>query len=270
MNIPDLTTFEDYCEYLKTTIRLNQSTRGYQGQLAKAASCQESYFSRVLHGKAQLSLDQAMGLCEFWHFNDEQTEYFLELVVLAKCVYPPLVSRIKQRVQKLKTKSEKQTKAKGASEIVREDAWLYYSQWHWSAIHIIVGISRFQTVEEISKCLTLEPKIVRQTLDALKKQGLVCFRNDRWYILPVHRHLDSDSALNAMNHSNWRYKAIMDAQVPNSNSLHYTGIQSHSRKDWEQLKQLFLKGISNSRNLVKISTPDEEMSCLCVDLFRLT
>jgi hypothetical protein len=261
--------FADYKDFIRGKIEANQGERGYQGKLAQAARCQKSYFSQVLKSETNLSLDQAMGLAEFWNLNESEAEYFLELVTLARSSYPPLVRVIKERLRGLVEKHERLSKSAGASEIIVNDQWLYYSQWYWSAIHILTGIPKFQTVNSIARCLGLPEALVTQVLHALKQQGLVDQESSRWIIKPVHRHLASESPLNSMNHSNWRNRAVLDSQMFSSNSLHYTSVQSHSRKDMDAIKQLLLEGVSKTRGLVRPS-PNEEMSCLCIDFFSIT
>ena len=262
-------TYTDYKKYIRDKIELNEGERGYQGKLAEAANCQKSYFSQVLKGDTNLSLDQAMGLVEFWNLNERETEYFLELVTLARSSYPPLIKVIKEKLRNLREKYENQTKSAGASEIIVDNQWLYYSQWYWSAIHILVGVPGFQSVSAIAKGLSLDELLVEQALQILKQQGLVEQEKNRWIIRPGHRHLAAESHLNSMNHGNWRQRAVLDSQRPKSDSLHYTSVHSHSRKDWEVIKQVFLDGIAKSRSIIRPSA-NEEMSCLCIDAFRLT
>lgn len=261
--------YTDYKDFIREIIKKNTEIRGYQGKLAQAAKCQKSYFSQVMSTHTNFNLDQAIGLCEFWHLGEEETEYFLELVNLARSQHPSMIRRIKNRLDSYREKHEQQTKKKGASEIIVNEEWRYYSQWHWSAIHILVGIPRFQKIEAIAKCLELPEGLVSETLQSLKQQGLVDLQNGRWVIKPIHRHLASDSPLNMMNHSNWRQRAILDSQSLHSSSLHYTSVQSHSLGDGSKLKQIFLDAIGSSRNIVSKSA-DEEMSCLCIDFFNLT
>ena len=266
----NLMTYVDYKEFMRDQIEKYRDERGYQGKLAQAARCQKSYFSQVLSTKANLSPDQAMGVAEYWQLNEDETAYFLELVSLARSQYPPLVNRIQIRLREIREKHERKSKQVGASEVIVNDQWLYYSQWYWSAVHIIVGISGFQTPESIAQRLGLDELLVEQILNTLKLQGLVDLQKSRWVIKPVHRHLDPSSPLSTMNHSNWRHRALLDSQIPQSESLHYTSVQSHSRNDWQAIKDILLKGVTASRNIVKASSPDEELSCVCIDFFRLT
>jgi uncharacterized protein (TIGR02147 family) len=261
--------YSDYKAFIRDAIQKNSESRGYQGKLAEAARCQKSYFSQVVNGHTNLNQDQAIGLCEFWHFDEDETDYFLELVNLARSQHPSLAKRIKNKLKKYREKHEKRTKRSGASEVIVNEQWLYYSQWHWSAIHILVGIQRFQKIDAIAKCLGLPEHLVRDTLEILKQQNLVDHENGKWVIKPIHRHLSSDSPLNAMNHSNWRQRAILDSQFPQPSSLHYTSVQSHGTVDREKLKQIFLDAIGQSRDIISRS-PNEEMTCLCLDFFSLT
>jgi len=81
----DLFEYQDYREYLTGWIA-NQPKRGRGmiAALAKAARCQSPYFSRVLLGKAQLSLEQAHALQRPLGHNRSETAYFILLVEWAR------------------------------------------------------------------------------------------------------------------------------------------------------------------------------------------
>jgi hypothetical protein len=261
--------YTEYRKFIRDQIEDREGERGYQGKLAAAARCQKSYFSQILKGDANLNLDQAMGLAEFWGLSEVETQYFLDLVSLARSQYPPLVRAIKERLRKMVEAHERDAKSSGASEIIANTEWLYYSQWYWSAIHILVGIPKFQSVTTISKALNLEEALVETVLLSLKQQGLVEQSGSSWLTKPGHRHLSAQSPLNAMNHSNWRQRAVLNSQRSRPDPLHYTSIQSHSRSDSEAIKKVFLEAIAKSRSIIRPS-PNEEMTAICLDFFRVT
>jgi transcriptional regulator with XRE-family HTH domain len=54
--------------------------RGTKAQLAEAAECQSTYISQVLHGKAQLSPEQAERIARYLKLGKEETNFFMLLV----------------------------------------------------------------------------------------------------------------------------------------------------------------------------------------------
>jgi hypothetical protein len=61
--------------------------------------------------------------------------------------------------------------------------------------------------------------------------------------------------------------AILDAQNSSNDSVHFTVVQSFSRSDYEQIKQLLLDFIERAARLAGPSN-EEEIICLSCDLFK--
>lgn len=94
---------EDYLEIIRMQMREFGRKRGYQTQLAREAGCQVSYFSQVLSGRAQLSMEQAAGLAAFWKFDELKTDYFIALVALHRAGTQALKDKITRDIQRLRS-----------------------------------------------------------------------------------------------------------------------------------------------------------------------
>jgi uncharacterized protein (TIGR02147 family) len=261
--------YQDYKALIRAMITNHSAVRGYQGRMSEAVGCPKSYFSQVINSKAHLSQEQAMRLCLFWSLNESETEFFLELVNLAKTNFPPLMERIKKRLQVIQAQAEnladRFTKARFLN---REKEAYYYSAWYWSAIHILVGIKGYQTTEAIARFLKLSPQTVSETLSGLEAMKLVKSDGKKWETVPGHLHLKKESPMLPIHHANWRQEAVINSRKISSDNLHYTVIGSHSFADFERLKQLFLNSLDNARSIIDPS-PNEELTCLCLDFFRV-
>lgn len=259
--------YQDYKLYLQDAIR-NASVRGFQSQLADAAKCQRAYLSRVLRTEAQLTLDQAMGVTKFLNFREQETNYFLDIVSLAKTSNHDLREVLQKRLTKTREElADLKTRYETNSLVQSQMAETYYSSWHWAATHIIVSIPSYQSVAKIAKRLNLAEIQVQNTLTRLQEMGLVQEQNGKWSLLKAGLHLSRDSIMNSVNHLNWRHKAVLDSQATTS-GLHYTAVQSHSEALFDELKDLLLKYVDKSRALLGPS-PEEELSCLCIDYFKV-
>ncbi len=237
--------------------------------MSEAVGCPKSYFSQVLHSKAHLSQDQAMRLCMFWSMNEIETEYFLELLNLAKANFPPLVGRIKKRLKLLKDQIENLAERFANAQFLDgEKEAFYYSAWYWSAIHILLGVKGYQTSEAIARYLKLPPQTVNETLSRLEAMKLIKFDGKKWQTVPGHLHLRKDSPMLSIHHANWRQEAVVNSRKVSSDSLHYTLISSQSVADFERLKQVFLKSLDEARSVIDPS-PNEDVTCLCLDFFRI-
>jgi len=259
----------DYKKFIREQIELNAGVRGYQSKLAEAAHCQKSYLSRVLHSDDHLNPDQAIGLAQHWNLGPDEIDWFLELVELARAQTEPLKKRIRERLKTMKAKHEDLSHHFKKPRIgTSEKENLYYSSWHWSALHILTSIPAFRRVEVIAERLNLPRELVRDCLSKLELLGLVQNRGGEWKNVPGGLYLPKESHLSRNHHANWRQRALLDAQLPERNSIHYTDVVSHSFVDYETVKERLLEVIEASRKIIKPSK-EEELSCVCIDFFRV-
>ncbi|MGK5082274.1 TIGR02147 family protein [Bdellovibrionota bacterium FG-1] len=257
-------SFTDYKEYIHAQIQAHSAERGYRSRLAEAAGCQMSYLSQLLHGTVQLTPDHALGLCSFWGLGENERDYFLELVHLARAGTRALKGLIAQRLEQMKKRAENladRFNQPRVAEGVREVQ--YYSNWCYSAIHILTTIPAFQTVRAMAQRLFLPESFVEESLIRLEAMGLVRFHSGRWLATQAQIHLPKESLLNVMNHSNWRQRAALSAQLHQPGSLHYTAVHSMSREDYERIKDDLLRLIDQSRKVVTDSKEEELVNFNC-------
>src|SRR5690242_7160650 len=69
-----------YKEFLKDYIKQNAS-RGIISQVAENCGCDRTYISQVLNGKADLTPDHIMQLCEGLGLGEEESGYLLLLLL---------------------------------------------------------------------------------------------------------------------------------------------------------------------------------------------
>lgn len=155
----DLFTSSDYKAYLSKLVE--GSSWGTISRLADAAGCQRSYFSKVLKGSIHLTTDHASGLCDYLKFSNEEADYFMALVELGRAATPAYRRRIHSKLKMLRDEHENLTmRLKRPAARLGEKEMLYYSAWYYSAIHILVSIPEFQSVEAIAKRLELNTSIM--------------------------------------------------------------------------------------------------------------
>jgi uncharacterized protein (TIGR02147 family) len=262
--------FDDYKSFVRFMIAENKRVRGYQGQLASAAGCQPSFLSRVLASDAHLTRDQAAELCLFWGLREEQGEYFIGLVDWERAASKHLKAIIEARLAKIRTQSSKVTQLLEKPTLTEAEAQMtYYSGWHWMAVHVATSVPKLQTPQAIAERFNLPLEVVRDCLGKLEKMGLVQKKRDgRWSISKADIHLPSHSPMSAINHSNWRQRAVENAQKKIPSSLHYTSVVAVSVKDAALIQNRILGLTVETRNLVAPS-PEEEVYCFTCDFFAL-
>ncbi|OFZ20333.1 MAG: hypothetical protein A2X94_01080 [Bdellovibrionales bacterium GWB1_55_8] len=259
----------DYREFIRSKIKENQDSRGYQGRLAEAAGCQRSYFSQVLNSHVNLTADHAAGLCLFWSLDPDETEYFIGLVSLAKAGSPQLRVVFERRLAELRRKDEDLSRRFQKSESLSEGKELYYSTWYFSAIHILTGVPGYQSPKAIAQRLQIPEQLVAEGLKTLEKMGLVIRVRNEWMIGRGDIHLPKGSLFGTIHHVSWRMRVAQHLQLHgDQDGVHYTGIHSLSRQDLLRIKQILLESLENSRK-ISAASPEEELVCLVCDFFRL-
>lgn len=263
-----LSGFTSYRAVVRHFIELHAEVRGYQGRLAEAAGVQKSYFSAMLANRTDLSPEAGMKLSLFWGFSKTQTDYFLELLSLDRTEFAPLKKRISERLAAMRNEAENLSERFPSRKVSAAHEAFYYSTWTVSAVHVLSGVEGFQTIPALASRLGLPAQAVSDILIKLEAAGLVRKVGSRWEMKPGHFHLPKGSPLGAMNHFNWRSQAVLDSTTPGAEGIHYTSLQSHSKADLLKIKKLLFDVLDANRKLLEPS-PNEDLSCLCVDFFRI-
>lgn len=261
----------DYKDYLRTHIEKNADEYGYKSKLADAGGFQKSFLSQVLNSHVHFTPEHALRLAQFWDLSSKEREYFLELVHYGRAGSPELSQYLREKLLKLKKESEHLGKrfAQPALAVPEDLAAIYYSSWHYSAIHILITIPQFRTVARIAKRLSLSEAIIKTSLKQLQSLELVeKDAQDNWKATNKSLHIPKDSIFNTINNNNWRQRSQTDSQQLNTQSIHYTGIYSLSVTDFERLREITFELIDKSRQMV-IASPEEELVCFTCDLFSV-
>lgn len=261
--------FYDYKKCLNGFLSL-PGTKGPRANLAQAIGCQPAYLSRVLNEDAHLSLEQAEAVCRHFVFNKAESSYFLALVGEERAGTEELRSYWReQKGRALSERLELQNRVHLNNRLSAEDQMVYFSSWHYAAIHAAVSVSRLQTVDSLIEFLRIEPDRVRTALRFLCATGLVEQAGTRFKVGETSLHVDKKSTLVAKHHLNWRIKGLEALNSPSPTDLHYTSLISIRPQDFDLIKETLLKAIENVRDLVNKSERPETLACYAIDLFEL-
>jgi len=262
--------FESYREYIRYRINAGDNARGYQRRMAEAAHCQPSYISQVLSQKANLTLEQAIGLCILWEFDPMGTDYFLNLVNFERAGNDKLKKHYRKLIER--TRNEKQKLSErfsGQAKIMHGEEVFYYATWYIPVIHTLLAIPGEGDPNKIAKRLSIDIDATINAIERLIQMGLVERKNGLLSLTNKSIHLQSDSPMNHSYHTNIRNLASRSLQQsrPGMN-LHYSAIYSLSKEDAAKLKQQLIDAISKQRSTVVKS--EEEVVAVCgIDFFEI-
>jgi uncharacterized protein (TIGR02147 family) len=258
--------FDDYRKVLKELM----VGRGVQVRLAQHVGCQQSYLSRVLAGRAELSQEQALSITTFFGFDQLESEYFLVMVNLNRAGSAELRSYYKKKLDDIVDKKLLvRNRVKVADTLTPEQKSIYYSDWLYCAVHVLSAVERYRTVTEIAKRLGVVENRIMDVLQFLETCGLVAKAKNRYMNRAPLVHLTGDSELIRLHHMNWRLRAVEALSRRNEQNLNYSSVISCSESDSVKIRELFLETIQKARKIIQESSPDEQVYCYNLDFFGI-
>ena len=266
MNIFNFTKYRDV---ITADIDNNALIHGYQGKLALAAGCSKSYFSQMLSSNVQLTPEHGAGLVNFWKLNEDESEYFLVLLLLERSSSRSLTLMLERKLKILKIKNirfKRTIKSDFGSD--PEKMLKYYSSWLYPAIHVPVSIPDLQTVSKLVAYLGIAPEIINRVLGELQSLGLVAEAGGRFSMINKNIHTSEDSPMSALNHANFRQKTILEIQQGKNEGIHYTGVHSLSFEDCVRVQEFLVESVSKIRAIITPSK-EEELVCFSIDFYPL-
>lgn len=267
MAAESLFAFKTYKSYLRSRV-LGKDNRGSLSRVAAAAGCQRSYLSRVLTSEVHLTPDHAYRICEYWRFTPLERDFFLALVEWERAGDAGYRQHLLNQLKRMRTENEDLSKKTKRPLAAAENASaLYAGSWHWSAVHLLTSIERYQTDTTIADRLRLPLALVRQILEQLVATGSVAKNGNRWVYASGEMHIPTGSPFLGLFHQTWRTYAVQNSQTPQNDGMHFTNVQSLSQQDFIRLKQDLAQFIEECTAVAKPSPP-EELVVFNFDLFR--
>ena len=262
--------YSDYKLYLNEKIQASPAKgRGLKLKMAEYLSCQNTYVSQVLNGQPHFSLEQGAKLNSFFDHSKEEGKFFILLLHWARAGSEELKEFYQGEMNDIILKNSDLKKRTNVKNSLRDkDQDVYYSSWLYSAVHILVTIKEYQTVQSISKRLNLSKDKTMEILNFLTESGLLT-KNENIYTSGNTRiHLSKDSPHIQRHHTNWRLRATHSIDLNESSDLHFSNVVSMSKGDIVRVREIFIKAIAEARSIVKDSA-EEKLQSICVDFFEV-
>lgn len=263
-------SFQDYKDFLLQWIqRAPNEGRGLRKQLAEALSCQTPFITHVLSGDYHLSLEQAEACTRWLGLRENETEFFLLLVIKARAGTKSLEKvAARQLSQRRSAETVLKKRLNIKEELSAEDRIIYYSNWYYSAIHMACLIPALQTMEALEKHFGLPLNQIVGALEFLSEHGLIEETRGRFRVLKPVLHLEKESPLMSQHHTQWRLKAMETFLRRKNTDLHYSGVISLSKDDYEWLREQLSQLLQEAVSRIKDSK-DETLACLNMDWFEI-
>ena len=154
-----------------------------------------------------------------------------------------------------------------ADAVSISDQAVYYSQWYYLAIHVLVGIPQFQTREAISERLNLPLATISKALDELVAMGLVERKSGRYQMGKKRIHLAKNSPWINQLHANFRHRAVHRLAAPEQNDLHFSLGMSISKSLYKDYRGRLLDLVTEFESKI-VESKEEEFYAINIDLFK--
>lgn len=261
---------KDYKKYINSYIK-NQPKKGYglKQAFANAAQCQIGYVSQVLNGDRHFSSEQVTSIAKVMGLNDQELEYLLLLLGKARAGTPELEKFYLQLIaEKQKAHANLRQRIQISESLSIEDQAYYYSKWYIGAIHMLVTIPEFRTLEKVADYMDLPLKTVREVLEFLVSRSFLESHKNEYRVKGPFLHLEKGSPLLISHHTNWRVQAIQAMANEGENDLHFSACFTLAEEDVKKIRAKLSNYIEELSSVIKPSK-EEKMCCLNFDYFEV-
>jgi hypothetical protein len=156
----------------------------------------ESLLQRPLAANYHFSPEQAEACARYMGLNDVDTEFFILLVLKERSGTKTLENLFgKQISQRCEQHSVLKKRLNIKETMLLEDQMIYYSSWHYAAIHMALMIPELQNVSSLARYFNLSLARILSVLQFLTDNNLVEQKGAIYKIKKSVLHLEKDSPI---------------------------------------------------------------------------
>lgn len=261
--------YRSYKPYLLAICGGKKIRRGAKAQLAAAAQCQATYISQVLHGKAQLSPEQAERISRFLQHPKAEAQFFMLLLQKDRAGTNELRDFYVTQIEEQIVQRMNVVNRLGANNVLTEQQKaIFYSSWDYLAIHMALTIPELRTREALSHYFHLSVERVDKVLEFLVSCGLASQNKNKFETGVQVIRLGKESPHILQHHSHWRHQSIESLVRETERDLHYSAAVTLSKEDVLKLKERILDQIKENIGVIRES-PAETVYVFNLDFFCL-
>src|SRR5690606_8998874 len=133
--------FTDYRAYINALVGPKGTRSGRRKQMAAAIGVHTTLVSQMLAERVDFSLEQAEALNRHLGHTDEESDYFLTMVMKARSGTAQLRERFRRKLDVQQEARQKiKERLKPEATIAPEDRERFYSSYIYGAIHVLTSI----------------------------------------------------------------------------------------------------------------------------------
>lgn len=262
--------YSDYKKYvLDVLLESRGQGRGQFTKIAEKLGVGKAFVTHVFRGERDLEPDQAIKLSSFLKLGKLESRFFIQLVNFARATDPDLKEMIQMELDELKKRALGDIdNAQDKLELSEAEKSLYYSDWRYSAVHVLSSIESLGDLDALAAHLDLSKERTKDIVDFLVSIGF-CSRDGKKVRIETRRAKSNPGEPSAIRHAhNWRARALDQLGKQELGTIHYSFPQSISQADYERVRLILLKAIEEVRSICRQTTP-ETGACLNIDWFKI-
>lgn len=266
----DIFDCKNYKHFLLKRMPTTGGERGARTKLAEYLGCQLSYVSLVLTtDKHHFSFEQGQKVTQFLNLSESEIDFFVLLLSKDRAGSKELELFYNKKIQNiLKERSNIKSRIKDHSSLDNHDQAIYYSDWYYTAIHMILRCKQSISPLELSKLLNLSIVKVHECLTFLEGVGILIKEKGRYKIQDMRIHIPEGATWLNAHHKNWRNRSILSLDDKKEEDLHYTMITSISESAAKEIRKKILEMIQANEPIIK-EADDRVVYSFNLDFFKL-
>lgn len=261
---------DNYREYLNLLIdNLPQKGYGAKRSLSKHLKVHPTFIGQVLIGSRNFSNEQMLGVAEFFHLSELETDFILALLNWEKAGNQVTKNYFNKKIATIRRNSKNLSKIVAQEKVLSEaEKSVFYSDWVYSAVRQLVSIEDMNTVQSLLEKTKLPTERIYEILDFLNKCGLILEVEGKYRVGPKSTHLESTSPWIKANHSTWRQMSIQRMTHRDEQNLFVSCPATLSEKDFFLVREKLLKYVESIFSIIDVSK-SEQLVCLNLDWFKV-
>lgn len=267
----DFFSLKSSTELVKFLVQGDESQpkeRGIARKLSDALKCHPTFISQVTLGKAHLNSDQAVRFAEFFDFDDDQTQYLLDLVSLDRSSTPSSRAFFQRRLAEQREKRGSLTnRFKDTHSLDIDDELRYYDCWLYQALHMLTQCEGPKTSKVFAQALSAPVGRCEEILMDLIRMGLVEQKGNAFACIKPNLHQSKTSPSFRRSHTVWRNKTSeVMAASKDLPGMHYSSLFTSDPESLVKLKELTTRYLEDSRKII-LQAPSQKLAVMCIDLY---
>ena len=267
---PKIFRFLDYKTYLMK--RMDDAAKGARGvrqRFAEAIQVSPAFITKLLSDdtKTHLSLEQAERSNRFLSHGEDEADYFIYLVSMARAGTEDLRMVFKRKIEQIRNNNLEMSHPTEVTDVSEEmTAALLSSDWRLGAIFVLVAIPSFQDPKILGPRLDCSQEELASLIERMESVGLL--KRENGTLKRARDTLLLRAPFGRVDGRQWRMVSINRSFKQRPNDLFKGCMLELSEKEYLKLQEMSLKLLNEALRLATQPSMKEKAVRINLDLFE--